>query len=257
MAHLEPVTYRLDVRYEGTRYKGWQKLKQSDMTIQGKIEKVLSQLLEEPIEIQGSGRTDAGVHAMNQVASFSTAKKVRVEDLKNQMNQYLPDDIVILKVEVVPSGFHARFHATRKHYAYRLWTDATPPVFERHVVGIHSGESLDVAQMKKGVLKLLGKHDFKGFSSDKTKKSTVRTIERIDITKKEREIVFDFYGDGFLYNMIRILVGTLVEIGMHKRSVDSIDEIFITGRRELAGETAQPQGLMLMEVFYESIADRK
>ena len=201
MTHLEPVTYRLDVRYEGTRYKGWQKLKQTDMTIQGKIEKVLSQIFGESIEIQGSGRTDAGVHAMNQVASFTATRRLDLEDLKNNINQYLPEDIVILKVAVVPSGFHARFHATRKHYSYRLWTSDTPPVFERDFVGRYSGESLDVTQMKKGVLKLLGKHDFKGFSSDKTKKSTVRTIERIDITKKDQEVVFDFYGDGFFFSL--------------------------------------------------------
>jgi len=244
-------TYRLSIRYEGTRYKGWQRLKTSDVTIQAKLEHVLTTLFEEPIEIHGSGRTDAGVHATEQIASFTSNKCLEVDELKKRMNQYLPEDIVIMNVSLEASGFHARFKAKSKLYTYQLWVGDTPPVFERNFVAMHTGAPLDIEIMKQAALSVMGTHDFKGFSTDKTKKSTVRTIEKINITKMEDCIRFEFWGDGFLYNMVRIIVGTLIEIGSGKRSIESIETVFKEGKRETAGETAPAKGLFLTKVFYE------
>ena len=243
-------TYRLSICYEGTRYKGWQRLKTSEATIQSKIEHVLTGLFEESIEIHGSGRTDAGVHATEQVASFTSHQFIEVDELKKRMNQYLPEDIVIMSVSLEAAGFHARFKAKSKLYTYQLWVGDAPPVFERDFVTLYTGAPLNIDKMRQAALKLMGAHDFKGFSTDKTKKSTVRTIEKIEITESDHCIRFEFWGDGFLYNMVRILVGTLMEIGSEKRNIESLDVIFKEGKRELAGETAPAKGLFLTKVFY-------
>lgn len=243
-------TYKAIVRYDGTRYKGWQRLKNTQETIQGKIETVLSRLVGEEIEIQGSGRTDAGAHAMGQVFHFKTEAVLDHATIMAQINQYLPEDIALVYFEKASDNFHARFDAVEKTYVYRLWKAPYPPVFERKYVAPYDCSKLDVEKMKLAATRVLGEKDFKGFCTDKTKKSTVRTIKRVDIRTTKEEVIFTFVGDGFLYNMVRILVGTLMEIGMGTKSLDSIDRVFETKDRSYAGFTAQAQGLCLLQVAY-------
>ena len=244
------ITYKMEIQYEGTRYKGWQRLKTTDATIQSKIETVLTRLLGETIEIQGSGRTDAGVHARKQIASFKTQSNMTANVLMREMNQYLPEDIVITSLTASSDTFHARFNAQKKTYVYQIWTGVYPPVFERHYVLDLEGKELNLEAMKIASRLFIGTHDFKGFSTDKTKKSTVRTIENIAFITDGHLLKIEFTGDGFLYNMVRIIVGTLIEIGLGKRDISSVEAVFQSNNRELAGETAPAKGLLLEEVYY-------
>jgi tRNA pseudouridine38-40 synthase len=246
------MTYKLTIAYDGTRYKGWQRLKNNPLTIQQKLEEVISRIFNEPIELIGSGRTDGGVHALGQVASFSSEKVFELNRLLKEINRYLPEDISIKHVESAAPRFHARFNAIKKTYTYQVWTSEIPPVFERlYVHQIHDG-SLELNRMKKASEYFVGKHDFRGFTTDKTKKSTTRNIERIEFVQDGPILKIIFVGDGFLYNMVRILVGTLLEVGLGTRDVDSILKVYESGDRSLAGETAPAKGLFLTEVFYEN-----
>lgn len=248
------MTYKLIIQYEGTRYKGWQRLKTTDQTIQQKIENVLSRLLGEPIEIDGSGRTDAGVHALGQVASFKTTQTITdFNEFRFQMNQYLPDDIIILEIQAENDRFHARLNAVSKTYVYQIWLADHPPLIERNWV-LNLGakrHQLNFEKMKLASEHLIGKKDFKGFSTDKTKKGTIRTIEAITWEIHGDILQIKFTGDGFLYNMIRILVGSLLEIGFNERQIESLNQIIASKDRSLAGETAPAQGLYLESVRYE------
>jgi tRNA pseudouridine38-40 synthase len=250
MAQKKMQKYRMTICYDGTRYKGWQRLKQTRETIQDKIESVLSRYFDDAITIDGAGRTDAGVHARAQVCSF-TATATDVTILLQQLNRYLPEDIVVTEVEKADERFHARFHAVSKTYVYTLWTAAYPPVFERQYV-LPITPSIDLARMETCAGYLIGQHDFKGFCTDKTKKSTVRTLHHIVFEREGDVIRCKFTGDGFLYNMVRILMGTLLEVGEGKREPESVLEVFEHLDRRLAGETAPAQGLTLEAVAYES-----
>ena len=243
--------YRAVLQYEGTRYQGWQKQISTDNTIQGKIEQLLSKMVGEKVEVNSSGRTDAGVHAYGQVISFSCDTDMEPEEIRDYMNQYLPEDIGVLSVVVAGDRFHARLNATGKIYRYRVWNSKVPCVFERrYVFGVP--EELDLKAMEKGISYLEGKHDFKAFTAKKnTKKSTIRTIHEIKMESIGEELVFTFYGDGFLYHMVRILMGTLLEIGQHRREPESILEALESGERVKAGFLAPAQGLALMQVFYQ------
>lgn len=242
---------KLIIEYDGTRYSGWQRQGHNDNTIQSKIEKVLSLMTGEKIEIIGSGRTDKGVHALAQIANFHTRTKMRVEDMRNYLNQYLPEDIVIRSVKDVEERFHARYNAKGKKYTYRIWTAKIPTAFHRKYT-YHISNKLDLEAMKKASAYFVGEHDFKAFSSVKAKKkSTVREIHSIDITKNGNELELSFDGNGFLYNMIRIIVGTLIEVGEGKRTPEEIKEIMKGKVRADAGVTAPSQGLFLREVYYE------
>lgn len=244
-------TYRMVVQYEGTRYKGWQRLKGEGQTIQGKIESVLSRLLQTQIEIHGSGRTDAGVHAAGQVAHFKTEVPIDGELILKEVNQYLPEDIAILSIEHVDERFHARYQAKSKTYVYRIWLAPYPPVFERSLVYQYSGETLpDVEKMEQAAKRFLGTHDFRGFSSDKTKKSTVRTLFDLTFEQTDTELKLFLTADGFLYNMARIIAGTLLDVGTGVVAESDIEPVFLSGKREGAGETAPAKGLTLLEVHY-------
>ncbi len=241
---------KLTIEYDGTRYRGWQRLADSENTIQGKIEKVLSIMTGEVIEIIGSGRTDAGAHALGQVANFKTNSNISEKDIKDYCNQYLPEDIVIKNVGKVDERFHARYNATSKKYLYRVWNSKAPTAFHRKYT-YHVPQELDLKAMKRAVGLLVGKHDFRAFSSVKSKKkSTEREVYSIEILELGEEINFIIHGNGFLYNMVRIIVGTLLEIGEGKRKVESISEIFKEGERAKAGITVPAQGLYLYEVYY-------
>ena len=240
---------RLDICYDGTRYNGWQRQTSHDNTIQGKLETALSRILGEPIEISASGRTDTGVHARGQVANFHTGSTMTCTELLAELRKYLPEDIGIYSCREVSPRFHARLNALEKTYQYRLWNSGQPCVFDRRYVAVME-ENLDVDAMQMAAEKLLGTHDFSAFCANKKmKKSTVRTIKSFTVQRVGEEIRFTVTGNGFLHNMVRILVGTLVEVGRGERQVDSIPELF-GGKREDAGFLAPGKGLCLMEVRY-------
>ena len=242
--------FRMLLAYDGTRYRGWQRLGNSGDTIQGKLETALSRILGTPVEVSGSGRTDAGAHAAGQVASFRAETVMGAELILRELRRYLPEDIGVLSLEEAPPRFHARLSATGKTYVYRVWNSAVPNVFERRYV-YQMPEPLDLAAMERAAADLLGTHDFLAFSSNKHfKKSSIRTITDLQIQRIGPEVRFTVTGDGFLYNMVRILVGTLLEIGVHRREADSMPAILASRRRENAGETAPARGLCLMEVYY-------
>lgn len=242
---------RLLLQYEGTRYQGWQRQTSSDNTIQGKLETLLSKMCGEDIEIQASGRTDAGVHAMGQVANFHTNCQMSTEEMLEYINTYLPEDIVVCEVREAAPRFHSRLNAVGKRYCYRVWNSRiSNPFWRRYAVQM--AEELDVEQMQKAASYLLGEHDFKSFTSTKKgKKSTVRRIDNIDITREGDMLTFTFEGNGFLHHMVRILMGTLVEVGKGERHADEIPEILEAQSRERAGMLLPAKGLMLMEVYYE------
>ena len=240
---------RLDICYDGTRYRGWQRLPGKDDTIQGKLETALSRILGEPIEISGSGRTDAGVHARGQVANFHCESAMPATEILENLRRYLPEDIGIYSCRDVSSRFHARLNAREKTYRYRIWNSDQPCVFERRFTTVLP-EKLDIAAMERAAAHLVGQHDFSAFCGNaKMKKSTVRYIRAIEIRQEGEELSITFTGNGFLHNMVRILVGTLVEVGRGERAADSIPELF-GGKRAAAGFLAPAQGLCLMEVFY-------
>ncbi len=240
---------RLDICYDGTRYRGWQRLPGREDTIQGKLETALSRILGEPIEISGSGRTDAGVHAKGQVASFHCESPMPPAEILANLRRYLPEDIGIYSCREVSPRFHARLNAREKTYVYRIWNSEAPCVFERRFVTVMP-ERLDVEAMNRTGALLVGRHDFSAFCGNpKMKKSTVRELTALTVTRQGEEIVLRFTGNGFLYNMVRILTGTLVEVGRQQRSPESVTELF-GAKRAQAGFLAPAQGLCLEEVVY-------
>lgn len=240
---------RLDICYDGTRYRGWQRLPGKDDTIQGKLETTLSRILGETIEISGSGRTDAGVHAQGQVANFHCESTMPAGQILEDLRRYLPGDIGIYSCKDVSPRFHARLNAKEKTYCYRIWNSESPCVFQRRFVAVMP-EALDVSAMEAAAAYLVGEHDFSAFCGNaKMKKSTVRYIRAITIRRVGEELQLSFTGNGFLQNMVRILVGTLVEVGRGEREPERIPLLF-GGRRADAGFLAPAQGLCLMEVEY-------
>lgn len=244
---------KLILEYDGSRYDGWQKQGNTDNTIQGKLEAILEKWAGESIEIHGSGRTDAGVHAKGQVANFHVDAKVcrHAEDAKEYLNRYLPEDVRVLSAEDAPERFHSRLNAVRKTYSYTVETAERKNVFERkYVYGL--GETLNVGAMRAAAAYLIGEHDFKSFCSNKKmKKSTVRRLDSIEIIEDGSKVLFQYTGNGFLYNMVRILTGTLLEVGLGKREPEEMVKILAANRREAAGMTAPAEGLFLVSVEYE------
>lgn len=240
---------RLDICYDGTRYQGWQRLSDGDNTIQGKLETTLSRILGEQIQISGSGRTDAGVHARGQVANFRCVSEMPCEQLLSELRRYLPEDIGIESCREASERFHARLNARSKTYCYRLWNSQRPCVFQRRYVWVLP-EELDVDAMERAAGSLLGRHDFSAFCSKRSKKKTTeRTVTAIEIRRVGDELRFYISGDGFLHNMVRIIVGTLIEVGQGKRTADSVLALFGSGR-EQAGFLVPARGLCLEEVVY-------
>lgn len=245
------TNYKILLQYDGTRYDGWQKQGNTDNTIQGRLESVLSRFAGCPVEVQGSGRTDGGAHANGQVANFKINGNTKPEEVMEYLNRYLPEDILIVKTETVDARFHSRLNAVSKIYSYRIETAAKKDVFERKFVyGL--GKQLDLERMKKAAAYLLGEHDFQSFCSNKKmKKSAVRRIDSVEIIKKGTKVVIRYQADGFLYNMVRILTGTLIEVGLSDREPESIKDIIEAKDRQAAGFTAPPEGLCLESVRYE------
>jgi len=243
--------FKITLAYDGTRYSGWQKQGNTPNTIQGKLEKVLSAMFGCPIEVQGSGRTDAGVHAAAQTANFKVDTKAAPEDVCRYLRAYLPQDIGVLKVEEVGERFHARLSAKRKTYRYRVWNSEVPNVFEKKYLYI-CPEKLDVPAMQACIPYFLGEHDFRAFCSNPDlKKSSVRTIHEMKLEQLGDELRLTVTGNGFLYNMVRLLMGTMLEAGRGHICPEDIPEILESGARYKAGPMAPACGLCMMEVFYE------
>ncbi|MBE6982677.1 MAG: tRNA pseudouridine(38-40) synthase TruA [Ruminococcaceae bacterium] len=240
---------RLDICYEGTRYRGWQRLQNSDNTIQGKLEQALSRILSEEIEVSASGRTDAGTHAQLQTVSFHCESNMPCEEILPTLRRYLPEDIGVYSCRNVSPRFHARLNAKEKTYCYRLWNSEEPCVFDRRFV-YRDSRPVDLEKMQKAAELFLGQHDFSAFCANtKMKKSTVRYISDFRIEVIGDEIRFTVTGNGFLHHMVRIMVGTLLEVGRGEREIESITALFGAPRAE-AGELVPAYGLCLMEVIY-------
>ena len=243
------MNYKIILAYDGTRFCGWQRQNKNDNTVQTVAERAVSDVLGENIELVGSGRTDAGVHAEGQTANFKTEKRLDGGEFIRFVNAALPGTIAVKSIEIVDERFHSRLNAKAKTYEYTLWKAPYNDPFGRHYA--FKCEGVDAEKMRNGVNLFVGTHDFRAFCANKRyKKSTVREIYSADIIEDNETVKISFTGSGFLYNMVRIMTGTLIEIGEGKRSTDTIEKAFLTLNREDAGFTAPPQGLCLKEVFY-------
>ncbi len=241
--------YKITIQYDGTKYNGWQRQGNTKNTIQEKFENVLERMCQHPIEIYASGRTDGGVHAKAQVANFKCDVGISSNEIMEYLNRYLPEDVLVTDVEEADEHFHSRLNAVSKTYEYSIAVKKSDVFVRKYVYTVD--EEIDVEKMRHASKLFLGTHDFKGFSSvGKSKKSTVRTINSIDISENNGLIKIKINGSGFLYNMVRIICGTLYEIGIGKLSVDVIDDVFNSKDRKMAGVTLPACGLALEKVFY-------
>jgi len=243
-------SFKLTLCYDGTRYHGWQRQGNTDNTIQAKMETLLSRLLGQKIELAASGRTDAGVHARRQVCSFRADTNSDNNVMLTELRKYLPEDIGALSLEEAAPRFHARLNCREKTYVYRVWNSPEPNVFERRYMYTFPAE-LDLDAMRRAADMLLGEHDFTAFCANRRmKKSAVRILRSISIERRGGEVRLSFTGDGFLYNMVRILTGTLLEAGSGQRSPESVRDALLSLDRARAGFTAPAQGLILWDVKY-------
>lgn len=241
------------LQYDGTKYNGWQKQGNTENTIQGKLEQLLSKLTGEEIEVHGAGRTDAGVHANGQVMNFHTnALKLSVEEIKNQVNMYLPEDIAVLDVKDKDARFHSRLNAKEKTYCYKIAIGVKADVFERKYCLLHK-DMLDVKKMRKAADYLVGEHDFAGFCDRKPgKKSTIRKIKAVSINECDggKKLEIRITGNGFLYHMVRLITAMLLEIGEGKKEPESIKRVLEVKDRAVAGGLAPAKGLVLENIVY-------
>lgn len=243
-------TYRLTLCYDGGRYRGWQRQGNTDNTIQSRVETVLESVLGTETEAAGSGRTDAGVHARAQVCSFHTQRALDCAAVLEALRANLPEDIGALSLEEAAPRFHARLNCREKTYVYRVWNSTAPNVFERRYM-YRFAPTLDDAAMRRAADALCGEHDFTAFCANRhMKKSAVRCLKRIDIERRGDELRMAMTGDGFLYNMARIIAGTLLEVGTHRRAAEDMEAILASRERGNAGFTAPAHGLTLWEVKY-------
>lgn len=243
----------LTIAYEGTAYGGWQKQINAD-SVQAQLEKALQTAEKKHIAVTGASRTDAGVHALGQRAHFDTDSRIPAEKYPFVFNTLLPDDISVISAAEVPSGLHARFSAVGKTYTYRIDNARQPNALKNRFYA-HVPLPLDAEKMQDAALLLLGRHDFIAFSAAGGQaKTSVRTIGRLDVVRRQDDITLLVAGDGFLYNMVRIIAGTLIAIGQGKMEKSVITDAFATGDRRLLGITAPAKGLELTRVFYEGEA---
>lgn len=241
---------KLTIAYDGTDYSGWQK--QTDKkTVEGEIEKVLSEILKEEVDIKGSGRTDSGVHAIGQVANFKTDKNIGIDELQRGCNTMLPRDIAIVKIDDVGDSFDSRKSTKTKHYRYIVNNSEIHDALNKDREYQYKYK-VNLENMKKAASYVLGEHDFTAFRSlGSSSKRVIQEIYRLDITTKNNKIFVDIVGSGFLYNMVRIVVGTLLEVGSGKLKPEVIKEMLETGDRKLGGKTVPAMGLYLVEVAYK------
>ncbi len=239
----------IKIEYDGTAYCGWQ-IQPNGVSVQQKIENAILLLTGENLSVTGSGRTDSGVHALGQIAHFDTASSIPPNRFASALNQFLPSDIKVVESFKVDDTLHARFSAKAKTYRYKLYVSKHPrPLMDRYSARVEF--PLDVSAMQTASEKFVGKHDFSCFlASGSEVKDTVREIYSAKVEKVGEEIIFTVRGNGFLYNMVRIMVGTLVKVGLGKISANEIDKILLSGDRKNAGITMPPQGLTLVSVEY-------
>ena len=239
-------TYKLMIAYDGTRWQGWQRQALTERTVQGVLERTISEALGYPVEVNGSGRTDAGVHASGQTASVVLSGAAEQDFFTGKVNAMLPEDIRILDAQ----GFHARKSAVGKAYEYYVDAGERPDVFRRRYC-YHFPYSPDLDAMQKAARYLEGTHDFAGFTDKRDETSTKRTIYAIMVSRRDDLITFRFEGSGFMYHMVRILTGTLLEAGAGRRTPESVQDVLRTKDRGQAGFPAPARGLFLKEVWYE------
>lgn len=241
---------KMIIEYDGSRYKGWQKQTKDVNTIQGRMEDILSEMTGEEIQLIGCGRTDAGVHALNYTANFHTNSTINNEDILIRLNDKLPDDIGVKSLRNASERFHSRYNILSKTYLYRINNSGYNNVFGRKY--IHNvREKLDLDKMRECAELLIGSHDFQSFTSLKTKtKSTVRTINYITISEIDNTIEIDINGNGFLWNMVRIILGTLIEAGKENLNKDEMLVILNAKKRADAGPMVPAKGLFLKDVEY-------
>lgn len=240
--------YKIVIAYDGSRYSGWQRLGKGELTIQGILENILQEILGVKTEIHGSGRTDAGVHARGQVANFKTMQVLQPA-FREQLNEKLPEDIRVLELEKVAGNFHSRYGAKAKRYKYYVDTNEKPNVFRRKYTCQYPKE-LNIENMRMAAVKLCGTNDFSSFTDDKSEKDKVRTIFQIDIAEENGIICFTYQGDGFLQHMVRILTGTLLEVGIGEKCSEDIAKILGQKERAKAGFMVPAKGLFLDKVEY-------
>ena len=247
---MEKKRVRLVVAYDGTNYHGWQ-IQNNCITIESELNRCLTALLQEPIEVIGASRTDAGVHAMGNIAVFDTTNRMPAEKISYALNQRLPEDIRIQRSEEVPPYWHPRHCESRKTYEYRIYRAEFPMPVKR-LYSLFTYHTLDVSCMQEAAAYLEGEHDFKSFCGTGAQvESTVRTIYSVEVEEQENDLVIRVCGNGFLYNMVRIIAGTLMEIGQGKRDPMDIYTILEAKDRKAAGPTAPACGLTL--VRYEFV----
>ncbi len=242
---------KLVLEYDGRRYKGWQRQTITKSTVQGRIEHVLQLMTGEKIELHGSGRTDTGVHALGQVASFHTQSQMGLSEIEDYLHKYFPDDINLLDIQEMPERFHSRLNSKGKQYIYRIWNHPLKNNIFNRGYYYHITKPLNIEKMKQAADLFVGTKDFRSFTALKSKnKSTVRTLSKIEILKEESEITINFSGDGFLHRMVRVITGTIIQVGLGELSVSEIKEMFEKEKRSAAGFTAPPHALFLVNVIY-------
>ncbi len=240
---------RMIVEYEGTSYVGWQ-TQPNGLAVQELLEKEICKLSGEKSALHGSGRTDSGVHARAQVAHFETESRIPPDKWAFALNAGLPSDVRVLYSEEAPADFHARFSAKRKHYRYTVQTGPHADVFSRRTA-LHIHHALDMTLMQSAAASVIGTHDFAAFKAAGTEmKTTVRTVFLSAWTREGNFLHYDICGDGFMYNMVRILAGTMLEIGGGLRAPETVEDALLSAKREDAGATAPAHGLTLWRVEY-------
>lgn len=240
---------RLVVAYDGTNYHGWQ-IQKNGITIESELNRCLSDLLGEPIEVIGASRTDSGVHALGNIAVFDTRARMPAEKISYALNQRLPEDIRIQASDEVPLDWHPRHQNSRKTYEYRIYRNEFPMPVKR-LYSYFTYYPMDVERMRRAAAYLVGEHDFKSFCQTGAQvESTVRTIYSIELTEQDRELVIRVCGNGFLYNMVRIIVGTLLEVGYGRKEPQQMQAILEACDRQAAGPTAPAHGLTLYSYEY-------
>lgn len=240
---------KLIIEYDGKEYNGWQKQK-NKLNIQGKIEKAIETITGEEIELIASGRTDAGVHSLGQTANFKTESTIQIEKIPIAINSQLKKSVRIKSAEEVEENFHSRYNCKRKTYRYTINNSEQGSAIYRNLE-YHMPQKLNFEEMKKAIKYFEGEHDFKAFkSSGGSGKTTIRTIYKAEIKRENERIIIELTGNGFLYNMVRIITGTLVEVGMEKIKAEQIPEIMESRDRKLAGRTLPAHGLCLIKVEY-------
>ena len=241
---------KLTIEYDGKDFNGWQK-QPNKLNIQGEIERAIKDITGEDVELIASGRTDAGVHSLGQVANFKTDSKIPVEKIPIALNTKLKRSIRILKAEEVEERFHSRYNCKKKTYRYIINNSENGTALYRNLE-YNFSQKLDVDKMNRASKKFIGEHDFKGFKASGTSsKSSIRTIYEATVYKEGERVIIELTGNGFLYNMVRIIAGTLIEVGIGKIQLNEIEDIIKSGERQRAGKTLPPNGLYLVNVKYE------